>query len=104
MSLTPARARALTILRDHPRVGPTAFAKLMWPTSKGHTTRSHRRATPAGGAVGAGIKMSAGAFLGRLWDSGLATRSRNGLGRDEFSLSPAGRAELEEHERARSRT
>lgn len=95
MKLTPARRRALEIVRDHPGIGPTPFARLMWPDSKGHTTRSHRHATPAGGALGAGIKMRAGVFLGRLTRDGLISARPLSHGRSDYYLSEAGRAALD---------
>lgn len=96
MKLTPARKRALEIVRSHPGIGPTPFASLMWPNSKGHTTRSHRHATPAGGAVGAGIKMTAGSFLRRLEDSGLGSVSGYHDYQREYHLSAEGRKALDE--------
>lgn len=91
-ALTPPRRRALTIVREHPGIGPTPFASLMWPESKGHTTRSHRHATPAGGAVGAGIKMSAGSFLGRLEaDKLIGSVSGHRIYHREYHLTQLGR-------------
>jgi hypothetical protein len=77
VDLTPARRKALEILDAHPDIPAGFFARRMWPHSKGHTTRSRRHGTPAGGAVGAGIAMTAGAFLGRMRRDGLV-RVRSG--------------------------
>lgn len=98
MSLTPARRRALEVVRDHPELGPSQFALLAWPSSKGHTTRSRRHATPAGGAVGAGIKMTAGAYLRQLERDGLVSSSGSRFAsyQRRYRLSPQGRAALEE--------
>jgi hypothetical protein len=95
VGLTPARRRALQIVRDHPGVGPTPFASFMWPESKGHKTRSRRHATPAGGAVGAGIKMTAGVFLGRLGRDGLITPRHGDHGHTFWYLTEAGRKALD---------
>lgn len=94
--LSAARRRALTIVAENPRIGATVFARLMWPTSKGHTTRSHRHATPAGGAVGAGIKMRAGVFLNRLADDGLLVRYWNEHRSADYAISDVGRRALGE--------
>lgn len=95
--LTPARLRALAILRDHPGVTAGEFALLMWPDSKGHRKVSRRSSTPAGGAMGAGIKMSAGVFLWRLVRSGLAWSGTTGFASHQnvFSISAAGQKALE---------
>lgn len=100
MKLTPARARALVIVRDNPGIGAARFAVKMWPDSTGHARRSHRHATPAGGAVGAGIKMRAGVFLGRLARDGLlAIEYRGGCmsyrGSGQYHLSAEGRRALD---------
>jgi hypothetical protein len=69
---TPARARALEILRAHPEgMVANEFGRLMWPDSKGWQTRSRRSSTPAGGSIGAGMQMTSGAFLWRMWRDGL---------------------------------
>jgi hypothetical protein len=92
---TPARLRALAIIRDNPGIGPTQFARLMWPDSKGHRTRSNRSSTPAGGAVGAGIKMSAGAFLRRLGNDGLIGEIHGPHGKTDWYINEPGRKALE---------
>lgn len=96
-ALTPARRRALEVLAANPEIGPAQFALLIWPDSPGHERRSHRHSTPAGGAVGAGIKMSAGAFLGRLVKAGLAHRRHPhpyATWMAEYRISEAGREAL----------
>lgn len=94
-AITPARLRALAIIRDHPGIGPSQFAVLMWPNSKGHTRRSHRSSTPAGGAIGAGIKMTAGAFLQRMAKDGLIGAIHGPHGKTDWYVHDAGRKALD---------
>lgn len=70
-ALSPARQRALDILKAHGPMVAADFARKMWPDSIQWRRRSRRSSTAAGGAVAAGLIMSAGAFLGRMRDAGL---------------------------------
>jgi hypothetical protein len=87
---TPADLRALAVLvaQDRP-ITAGWFARILWSDSNGWDRRSHRHATPAGGAMAVGLKMRAGVTLGRLWRMGYA--SRRGSAPTYWTATEAGR-------------
>ena len=78
--MTKTRERALELIRQHGEVSAAQFARLFWPNSPGW--KAARRHDRIAGAHGAGLIMSAGAFLGRMEADGLlfrGFRERSGL-------------------------
>lgn len=76
--ITPARARALTILHPLYPLDARLFAHYMWPTSASWWARR----------PGRGAYLRARGFLGRLEAEGLVVRDAGGPPR--YRLSPAG--------------
>ena len=95
--LTEFQVKALTIVRDNPRIIPSVFARFMWPDSPSWTTPG--KCGPKGSTVGQGIRQCAGAKLSILQRAGLV-RFYTGVDRSryntEYLLSDEGRRLLKE--------
>jgi len=100
--MTPARARALAIIREHGPITPRPFARKMWPDSP--KWEAHTPCGPKGVSKGGGMNLAGGAFLGKLARDGLISRRlvRRSWGTEltGYTLTTAGRKALEEHDAA----
>jgi hypothetical protein len=94
--LSPARRRALEIVRDHPGTGGRHFAYLMWPDSPGWTSRSRRSGAGGAGAMAVGIIMRGGTFLAELWKAGLISPEFKAHGATDYRITEAGLDALRE--------
>lgn len=93
--MTPARRRALEVIRARPGIeGGRELAMALWPDSPGWSKRSHRHATPAGGAMATGIVMRAGTFAFALRLDGLVRMETLPHGRYRLFLTEVGREAL----------
>lgn len=80
--ITDPQRRALTILRDHPRITCGEFADRMWPESDGHN-RVHKCGA-YGASRGAKMPFVAGGYLGKLEAMGYVER----FYRDSYPCAP----------------
>lgn len=92
-NLTPARRRALEILRDYPGIRPLGFAEKMWPDSEGwsHLTSCG----PKGVTRGGGMPQAAGSYLGKLRKDGLVRNNVSDFNNDYY-LTEKGKQALED--------
>jgi len=94
--VTPARLRALTIVRDYGPIRPREFARKMWPDSP--RWKSHTKCGNHGVSRGGGMSLAGGGFLGKLYRDGLVNRKYNDTFRSlgGYYLTDKGHKALEE--------
>ena len=93
MTLTPARRKALEIIRDHPGIRPRGFAEKMWPDSEAWS--HHTKCGPNGVTRGGGMPLAAGGFLGKLRHAGLVWNDLRNYNND-YHLTEKGKEALKD--------
>jgi len=68
--VTDIQARALAILAKHGPVKPRQFSELMWPDNPAH--QRHGKVGENAVALGVGMHLAGGAYLGKLRKRGWA--------------------------------
>lgn len=91
MKLTPARKKALSVLKDKGPLTARAFAHAMWPDAPGHTKPS--KCGNNGTSRGGGMVLAAGSFLSHLMRYLMVYKNYDS---HMYGLTPVGEKALKE--------